>query len=338
MAPGEPAKIETEISDRLRAAWPGVAIGQPVPLSGGFWASMYRVPVSDQPDEVAPEVVVRFAPHREMGAKEAEVQRAIAAAGFPTPAVWLSAPDDVRGGWWSVMDFSSGAPLLAGLDGLAAIRRAPALLRTLPVQLATAAAALHRLDPEPISAAVRAAAPTVAWSTTGVIDQLRLGAEVAQRADVVAALDRLALDLPSSGPEVICHGDLHPFNVLERDGELVVLDWTGAILAHPCFDVAFTELLLANPPLALPAPLRPVGRAVGRRLASRFVAAYGHANPGADLGPLPWFRALHCARVLVEVGRLRVERGPDGGGHPFVALVPVAARHLEAANGVALGT
>lgn len=329
--------IEGEINDRLRAEWPGVVLGEPVPLSGGFWASMYRVPVSGQPEGVAPQLVVRFAPHRAMGAKEAEVQRAIAAAGFPTPPVWLSAPDGVRGGWWSVMDFSPGSSLLSGLGGVAAIRRAPALLRTLPVQLATAAAALHRLDPAPVSAAVRTAAPTVAWSTAEVIEQLRLGAEAVQRADVVAGLERLVLDQPSTGSsEVVCHGDLHPFNVLERDGALVVLDWTGAVLADPCFDLAFTELLLANPPLPLPAPLRPVGRAVGRRLARRFVAAYAVLRPHTDLGPLPWFRALHSARVLVEAERLRTEHGPTGGGHPFVALAPMAARHLQVASGEAI--
>jgi aminoglycoside phosphotransferase (APT) family kinase protein len=325
-----------EIDDRLRAEWPGVTPGDPAPLAGGFWATMYRVPVSGQPDGIATEVVVRFAPHRAMGAKEAEVQRAIAATGFPTPPVWLSAADDVRDGWWSVMDFSPGAPLLAGLDGGAAVRRAPSLLRTLPAQLATVAAALHHLDPGPVSTAVRAAAPTVAWSTAEVLDQLRLGAEAVRRADVLTALDRLAIDQPASGGEVVCHGDLHPFNVLQDGGDLVVLDWTGAVRADPCFDLAFTELLLANPPLALPAALRPVGRFAGRLLARRFVAAYARASPDADLGPLWWFRGLHCARVLVEAERLRAEHGPDGGGHPFVALAPVAAHHLEAASGVGI--
>jgi aminoglycoside phosphotransferase (APT) family kinase protein len=234
------------------------------------------------------------------------------------------------------MDFSPGAPLLAGLDGTAAIRRAPSLLRTLPAQLATAAAALHRLDPGPITAAVRAAAPTVAWSAAEVLGQLRVGAEAVQRADVVAALDRLADDQPTPGGEVVCHGDLHPFNVLECDGDLVVLDWTGAVLADPCFDLAFTELLLANPPLTLPAALQPVGRVAGRLLARRFVAAYTGANPDADLGPLSWYRAMHCARVLVEAERLRADHGPDGGGHPFAALSPVAAHNLEAATGVGI--
>jgi hypothetical protein len=76
----------------LRGAWPDVDVGSAVPLSGGFWAALFRVPVRHQPAGVADEVVVRLAPHRAMGAKEAEVQRAVATQGFPTPPVWLSSP------------------------------------------------------------------------------------------------------------------------------------------------------------------------------------------------------------------------------------------------------
>lgn len=326
-----------EISDRLRQVWPGVTTGTPETLSGGFWATMFRVPVTGQPDGVAPEVVVRFAPHGAMGAKEAEVQRALAASGFPTPRVWVSAPDHDRDGWWSVMDFSPGNSLLAGLDGLSVLGRAPSLLRTLPVQLADAAGALHRLDPEPVTAAVQSAATGVAWSTSDVLRHLRAGAEAAGRRDVAAALDALALDMPSGG-EVVCHGDLHPFNVLDRAGQLVVLDWTGAVLAHRCFDLAFTELLLANPPLELPARLRPVGRAAGRLLAGRFLRSYSQANPDVSFDRLDWFRALHGARVLVEATNWRAVHGPDGAGHPFLSVAPAAARHLSAATGVPLGS
>ncbi len=264
------------------------------------------------------------------------MQRAVAASGFPTPPVWVSAADESRGGWWSVMDFCSGESLLAGLDGVAVLRRAPSLLRTLPGQLADAATALHRLDPEPVTAAVQATATGVAWSTGDVVHQLRAGAETAGRGDVVSALDALAATQPDSGGEVVCHGDLHPFNVLERDGELVVLDWTGALLAHPCFDLAFTELLLANPPLGLPGPLRPIGRAAGGLLARRFVASYARANPHVSLERLDWFRALHSARVLVEATNWRAVHGSDGASHPFLSVAPAAAVHLSVVTGVAV--
>lgn len=322
------------IPQLLRAAWPGVQVGTPRPLSGGFWASMFRVPVCDQPDGVAGEVVVRFAPHPAMGAKEAAVQRAVAAQGFPTPAVSLSGPDEVTGGWWAVMDFCSGAPLLAGLDGMAALRHAPALLRTLPAHLAEAMAALHRLDPEPVTAAVRAATTEPAWSITDLLGHLRSGAAGAGRGDVVAALDRLDADAPTAAATVVCHGDLHPFNILDRGDQLVTLDWTGAIVADPCFDVAFTELLLSNPPLVLPGVLAPVGRGAGRLLGRRFLAAYTRAAPGRSLRHLAWFRAVHSARILVEVTNLRAAHGPGAGGHPLATVAPAAARSLAEVTGV----
>jgi aminoglycoside phosphotransferase (APT) family kinase protein len=327
-----------EIDGVLAAAWPQVRVaGAPEPLRGGFWAQLWRVRVSGQPDEMASEVVVRFAPHRGMGAKEAEVQRVVAALGFRTPQVWLSTPAaPTVDGWWSVMDFAPGAPLLAGLDGARVLRRAPCLLRTLPVQLAEIMASLHRVDPRPLTDAVSRAAPDVAWTVPDVVGQLRLGAESNGRGDVAAALDHLATRIPMADHPVICHGDLHPFNVLADPDGLTLVDWTGALLADPCFDIALTELLLANPPLPLPRPLAPVARAAGKALARRFVAAYQRANPNVSLAERDWFRALHSARVLVNDTQLRAEHGPDAGGHPLRLVAPAAAHHLASATGVAV--
>jgi len=329
-----------EVERVLAAASPQLrVVGAPEPLTGGFWAQIWRVRVSGQPGGMPGEVVVRFAPHREMGAKEAEVQRAVAAQGFRTPMVWLStAADAPADGWWSVMDLAPGGPLLAGLDGAAVLRRAPWLVRTLPVQLAEIMAALHRLDPAPVTEAVRRAAPGVAWTVPGVAAQLRLSAKVIERHDIAAALDQLAARTPAPARPVICHGDLHPFNVLADADGLTVLDWTGSILADPCFDLAITELLLANPPLALPRPLGPLVRAAGRVLARRLVSAYAQANPGLSLESLEWFRALHSARVIIDVTRLRAEHGPDAGGHPWQLVAPAAARNLSAATGVEVQT
>jgi hypothetical protein len=89
--------------------------------------------------------------------------------------------------------------------------------------------------------------------------------------------------------------------------------------------------------LPLPALLAPVVRAAGKVLARRFVTAYRRANPAVSLAELDWFRALHCARVLVNDTELRAAHGPDGGGHPLHLVAPAAANHLAAATGVAIG-
>ena len=91
------------------------------------------------------------------------------------------------GGSWSVMDFAAGSPPLGDLNGIAALRRAPALFTHLPVQLATAMGRIHAIDPEPVD-----------------------------------------------GATVICHGDLHPFNLLvDERGAVIVIDWTAAACAPP---------------------------------------------------------------------------------------------------------
>ena len=58
-----------------------------------------------------------------------------------------------------------------------------------------------------------------------------------------------------------------------------MLDWTAARIAHPAYDLAFTRLLLANPPLHAPRPLRPVINAAARRMAKRILTTYTKVSP-----------------------------------------------------------
>ena len=50
-----------DIDGVLAAEWPQLrVVAAPEPLTGGFWAQMWRVRVSGQPDSMPAEVVVRF--------------------------------------------------------------------------------------------------------------------------------------------------------------------------------------------------------------------------------------------------------------------------------------
>ncbi len=327
------------IASRIARAWPDTALAaDPTPLAGGFWASMYRLRLEGQPLGVPEEVVFRIAPDAAMGAKELVVQQTVAEMGFATPRVRLSGHVDAElGGSWSVMDFAQGTPPLGDLNGVAALRRAPALFARMPKQLAAAMAGLHALDPDPVSAAVDEASPTVAWRVKTLLEHFEAGAEVLGRSDLVAAVRSLAEHRPREDATVICHGDLHPFNLLvDDDGEVTVIDWTAAIRAEPAYDVAFTSLLLANPPLDAPGPLGAVIHWVGGRLSRRFVKRYGTIAPQHDLGNLDWYRALHGARFLIEAASLEANYGPGGGGHPFGALIPAATKALSAITGTVI--
>lgn len=301
---------------------------------------MYRLHLKGQPRGVPFEVVFRIAADAAMGAKELAVHQTVAASGFSTPRVRLTHPvDDELGEAWTVMDFAVGSPPLGDLDGIAALRRAPALVARLPGQLAGPMAALHALDPAPVSAAVETAAPTVAWRVDELLEHFESAAAVLGRPDLAAAVRSLADQRPAEGRTVICHGDLHPFNLLvDDDGDVTVVDWTAAIRAEPAYDVAFTAMLLANPPLDAPGPLGAVIRWVGARLAHRFVARYRTIAPHHDLGALDWYRALHGTRILIEAATLEARHGPGAGGHPFGALIPAAMSALSAVGGTSITT
>ncbi len=333
-------EIPALISARIADAWPGTTLATPpTPLAGGFWASMFRLRLEGQPGSVPADVVFRIAPDAAMGAKELVVQRAVADTGYPTPRVRLSRPaDDELGGTWSVMDFAEGSAPLSDLNGIAALRRAPRLVGRLPRQLADPMARLHALDPEPVTAAVSTAAPSVAWGVGDLVEHFETAAEALGRSDLAAAVRVLGDRRPPEGVTVICHGDLHPFNLLVSDrGDITVIDWTGAIRAEPAFDLAFTTMLLANPPLDAPGPLGAVIRRVGAVLARRFIDRYRSLAPQHDLSSLDWYRALHSTRILIEAASIEARPGRSEG-HPFGALVSVATSTLRAATGAPIAT
>lgn len=71
-------------------------------------------------------------------------------------------------------------------------------------------------------------------------------------------LTMLILTAEDQLPQVLCHGDLHPGNVAEVEGRLVILDWEHAHLNTPLWDVY--HLLDLSHPL-FPRPMTPGLRA-----------------------------------------------------------------------------
>jgi aminoglycoside phosphotransferase (APT) family kinase protein len=133
---------------------------------------------------------------------------------------------------------------------------------------------------------------------------------------------------------VICHGDLHPFNILVNDaGDVTVLDWSAARLAPAALDVALTNLLLSEPPVAVPAVFAPVVRAVGRLLARRFRRAYAaRSGTAIDAGTLRWHEAATCLRALVEVAQWGDDID-ERAGHPWLLCGDAFARRLSRLTG-----
>ncbi|HEY6314498.1 MAG TPA: phosphotransferase [Streptosporangiaceae bacterium] len=266
---------------------------------------------------------------------ETIVQSAVAAAGFPTPFVRASGgPDCGLGQAFMVMDRAAGAPALSGLDGGLTPAAVPRLLRRIPGLLAGSMARLHALDPDLVRGDLEQV-PEVAVSVTDLLTRLARFAAEFGRPDLVSAARWLTDHPPAPAPDVICHGDLHPFNLLADGDRVTVLDWSTALLAPRAYDVAFTSLLLGEPPLRVPGWQRPLVRVVGGELARRFVRSYRRRTATTiEPGTLRWYRAVVCLRALVEVASWVHQGVADArAGYPWLVSGPAFARRLATLTG-----
>jgi len=335
--------VNTDLTERLigvlRSATgtPGLEYERrPEPMRGGFWAEIFAFSLANPPEGWPAELVARLMPDSGTARKEAIVQRAVAAAGFPTPVVRASGgPDCGLGLAFMVMDRAAGGPALSGLDGGLALACIPRLLREVPEQLSGSMARLHALDPDLVRGEleqVREVAVTVAGRLAAA------GGFAAEfgRPDLVRATRWLTDHPPAPAPDVICHGDLHPFNLLADGDRMTVLDWSNALLAPRAHDVAFTALLLSEPPLRVPRWQRPLVLMAGGALARRFVRSY-QRQTGTAIEPaeLTWHQAAGCLRALVEVaGWVHQGVADTRAGHPWLISGPAFARRLTALTGV----
>ena len=347
--------VNTDLSGRLldvlraAAGEPGLAYDRrPEPMHGGFWAELCSFSLAEPPDGWPKELVARVMPDPGAARKETIVQSAVAGAGFPTPMVRASGgPEDGLGRAFMIMDRAPGEPLLAGLDGAGAVASGVGLLRRIPVVLAEAMARLHALDPDLVRGELAAAASEdpagglpdrVGYAPVtlpGLISVLAGHAGEFGRTDLAGAARWLAAHPPAAAPDVICHGDLHPFNLLADGDRITVLDWSTTLIAPRAHDVGFTSLLLSEPPLDVPGWARPAVRALGRLLAGRFVRRYQRAaGVRISAAELRYHQAVVCLRALTEVAGW-VHQGTAGerDGHPWLVCGPAFARRLSRLTG-----
>lgn len=182
----------------------------------------------------------------EWAAIEAEITAAVHGQGLPTPAV--------RG-----LEFVQGreSVVFERIDGPSLwdlIRGGAEDVSKFAVQLAEIQLTIHA-QPAPASL-------------------LGLGDRVCQKIESVESLPaderrdacRIVRDLP--GGSVLCHGDLHPGNVLMSERGPIVIDWFDAAIGNPLADIVRSSLLI-----------RPAATAVHQHLpgsSSDLLAAFHH--------------------------------------------------------------
>jgi aminoglycoside phosphotransferase (APT) family kinase protein len=296
----------------------------PSSLGGGFDTEIYAFRLRGAPARFGDRLVLRILrAHYDpaMVLREQATQNAVAAQGYPAPRVLLATRDPMPlGAAFAVMERAPGTPLTSRLVGMAAV-------------LAEAQLRLHGLDLAPL----RGTLPDL----DGYLDALARRIDAASLAGLAPLLGWLRERRPRLDvAPVICHGDLHPQNVLVQ-GRAVsgVLDWPNAIVAEPAFDVAATLSILRFVPIDLVVSglLRWPARVGLRILARRYVAGYQRRR-SIDPARLTYYEIATALRALVRSGE---SRRRATGGPPPSALdrSPYAARlqaHAARVTGLAV--
>ncbi|GAA5208261.1 aminoglycoside phosphotransferase family protein [Microbacterium kyungheense] len=223
----------------------------------------------------------------------------LAPLGVPVPApVVCGAPSGDYPWAWSVVRWIEGD---AGLDVPRAARAGWA------DQLAAALVALHTEAPadfpvnpvrgRPLQTRAAAFAERIATAReTGVLDEAT--------ADALTAAWQEGLRTPGwNGPPVWIHGDLHPGNLVSRDGALAgLIDFGDVTAGDPAYDLAVAWLAFD---------------AAGR---ARFIAA-----TGAHYDTATWRRAHAWAAAVALVLLVHSDDNPD-----YFALGSDAVTHVLA--------
>jgi aminoglycoside phosphotransferase (APT) family kinase protein len=207
---------------------------------------------------------------------------------------------------------------------LHALLRRPRRLLRAPVEMAEVHARLHRL---PIS---DFPAPTSCLLTRR-LREMATAIDDYGLTDLRPGFDWLSVNRPAppANPSIL-HLDFHPLNlVLDRNGSLVVLDWSEADLGDPHADIGTTVMFVDCLPPVKVTRLQRLAILAGRFVfLSRYLRAYRRNLP-IEEKKLSYYRALAAFRRLCNYGRW-LQDGPQISGNKPSMLECVTANHRRA--------
>lgn len=112
--------------------------------------------------------------------------------------------------------------------------------------------------------------------------------------DVLERVTEVLMTLPEGG--VLCHGDLHPGNILVTATGPVAIDWTSAVQGDPLMDIARQHLTFAM------IPADPRWEASRRAADESFLATYAELTattvPALLLAVAPYLLVMAAMRML----------------------------------------
>lgn len=309
----------------------------PARLSGGFDTSIFAFRLGDAAlARWQGDLILRLmarAEHSLRVLREAATHAALVISGFPAPEALVAEPDPTAlDRPFLIMRRLPGPNMLVNAVGPHG--RAARIAR-LARDLAQAHALLHAVTADALYEGARQFDVDPELFT--LVGELRYQARriaAAGLSGLEPGIAWLKKNRPTPAqPEVICHGDFHPLNVV-MDGDTLsgVIDWSQAIAAEPAFDVAATRVLLRFGDVGEPAWLRWPVRWLRGIPVRRYTAFYRAARDFDDRN-LAYFECMRVLSALVAGGEK-----PAGPGNPWRKphIVPALYRHFESISGVRL--
>jgi aminoglycoside phosphotransferase (APT) family kinase protein len=345
------AKLLRYLADKFDCAGLSYA-APPARISGGYDAAIFGFALNDAPPVLQGPLILRLN-RPEVSAErvrlEAIVHNWLAGQGYAIPDVRVAETDPaLLGGRFTVMSRIAGKPLghemerVIGsgsiLTKVAGLARIPGIVRGVVDAWVDTQLKLHALDPAPLLAAVSAGGLDPALITfDGQRSRLAARARQYSLDGLQPGIDWLSAHQPSLRATV-CHGDLHPLNILGENGQVSgVIDWVNAVVAPVEMDVGSAIANIATVPLDVPPVLtRPV-QMVMAYILRRYRATYEAHRPLDDQA-VRYFQTYRCMAQLVPVLISRVTGGTGGGAFGSDRGIARLVQHIRAMSGVTVTT
>lgn len=278
MTPSLHAAFQTYATTHLH---PAAAVSAPRLVNQGWESQIYFFTLS-LPGEPPREQVLRLyaSGDGEKARREFEVMQRLRQAGYPVPQVYHLEPDSAPlGKPFIIMEKVDGEVLWDMLYHPASPQQGEQMLRL----FAQLYVRLHRLDPAPFSPS------PAAHPVSGMLDSWQPYLTLLPGDDFAPTwqwLRRREASVRGARPALL-HFDFHANNILIRpDGSPSVIDWTGALVADPRYDLAWTLLLTEA--------------YQGTDWRQRTLRAY-EAEAGEAVLDLDFFDAAACLRRLFSI-------------------------------------
>jgi hypothetical protein len=286
----------------------------PEPVFAGCGPEAFRIRLATEDPVWSRPLVARTSPPPVLAREAAWIDR-VRAAGFPAPEV--------------VSDGDAGVLVFREPAGTNLAERMITDMPALPRLLADFGrlhAALHAL-PAAGAPAAHATAPDLAAGPPPGHGHARDDASGASDdpgddRGVAAQVRWLLAHEPEAGEPVVCHGALNPAHVYLDGDRAVAVNWTGAGLADPEYDVAATLTGFWTAALYIDSAVqRRMLKMVRDSLAGAYLAAYREAAVRPlDDARLRYWQAFHLCRVGADIVRHRTE----GASGPWDTAAHVA--------------